>query len=115
MNLQLILVVVAALVAVGMLVMALAGPSVSGVKKRRLSSVRDRHAASTEAVVAAQMRKTIQARSGGVASISNLMPRRELMALTPGRVAAEESMTVPGMSGRSVSRIQIGTRASRQG
>ena len=79
MNLQLILVVVAAFVAVGMLVMALAGPSVSGVKKRRLSSVRDRHAASTEAVVAAQMRKTILARGGGAASLSNLMPRRELM------------------------------------
>ncbi len=46
---------------------------------------------------------------------TSTMPRRELIALTPGMVVADESMTVPGMSGRSVSRIQSGTRASRQG
>ena len=46
---------------------------------------------------------------------TSTMPRRELIAFTPARVAARWSMTVPAMCGRSVSRIQIGTRASRQG
>ena len=43
--------------AFGMLVLAFAGPSVGKAKSRRLATVRDRHANSTEAVVAAQMRK----------------------------------------------------------
>ena len=46
---------------------------------------------------------------------TSTMPRRELIALTPGTVVADASMTVPGMSGRVVSRIHSGTRASRQG
>ena len=61
MNLPIILTFGAALLAVGMLALALAGPSAGKAKTRRLSSVKDRHAASTEAVVAAQMRKTIAA------------------------------------------------------
>jgi len=55
------------------------GPSVGKAKSRRLSMVKDRHAASTEAVVAAQMRKTIQAASGRDSKLSSLMPRREEM------------------------------------
>ena len=82
MNLSMILTIAAAFVAFAMLVMAFAGPSAGKAKSRRLSSVRDRHAASTEAVVAAQMRKTIQAAGGGQASsLSNLLPRRDLMEL----------------------------------
>lgn len=80
MNLPLILTIAAAVVALGMLAMALTGPSAAKAKTRRLSSVRDRHANSTEAVVAAQMRKTIAASSSGT-NISSLMPRRELMEL----------------------------------
>src|SRR3546814_18393736 len=53
------------------------GPSVGKAKSRRLSTVKDRHAASTEAVVAAQMRKTIQAASGRDSKLSRLMPPRE--------------------------------------
>lgn len=80
MNLSMILVIGAAVLALAMLVLAFAGPSAAKAKSRRLASVKDRHAASTEAVVAAQMRKTIQAAGGrGQHGISNLMPRRELM------------------------------------
>ncbi len=80
MNLSMILVIGAAVLALAMLVLAFAGPSAGKAKSRRLASVKDRHAASTEAVVAAQMRKTIQAAGGGGQhGISNLMPRRELM------------------------------------
>ena len=52
MNLPIILTFGAALLAVGMLALAFAGPSAGKAKSRRLSSVKDRHAASTEAVVA---------------------------------------------------------------
>ncbi|PQM27644.1 pilus assembly protein TadB [Sphingopyxis lindanitolerans] len=80
MNLPMILIVTATFVALAMLILAFAGPSAGKAKSRRLASVRDRHAASTEAVVAAQMRKTIQAVGGrGGTNISNLVPRRELM------------------------------------
>ena len=78
MNLSLILIIAAAVVAFGMLVLAFAGPSVGKAKSRRLATVRDRHANSTEAVVAAQMRRTIAA-SGSSDSISSLIPRRDLM------------------------------------
>lgn len=78
-NPPMILTVLAAIVALSMLVFAFAGPSAGKAKNRRLASVRDRHAASTEAVVAAQMRKTIQSSGGRGSSLSNLMPRRELM------------------------------------
>ena len=39
----------------------------------------------------------------------------KLIALTPGTVATPPSMRVPGRSGRSVSRIAIGTPAPRHG
>ena len=42
-------------------------------------------------------------------------PLRRLIAFTPGTVAALRSIRVPCRSGRSVSRIAIGTPASRQG
>lgn len=78
MNLSVILIIGAAFLAFAMLVILLGGPSAAKAKTRRLASVKDRHADSTEAVVAAQMRKTIQ--SGKVGSgLSNLMPRREEM------------------------------------
>lgn len=79
-NQPMILTVLAAVVALSMLAFAFAGPPAGKAKSRRLASVRDRHAASTEAVVAAQMRKTIQSGGGrGGSGLSNLMPRRELM------------------------------------
>ncbi|WP_447762826.1 type II secretion system F family protein [Sphingopyxis panaciterrae] len=82
MNLSVILIIAAAFLAFAVLVILLGGPSVGKAKNRRLSMVKDRHANSTEAVVAAQMRKTIQAAGGqGNASISSLMPRREQMEL----------------------------------
>jgi len=82
MNLSVILIVAAAFLAFAVLVILLGGPSVGKAKTRRLSMVKDRHANSTEAVVAAQMRKTIQAAGGqGAANISSLMPRREQMEL----------------------------------
>ncbi|MNS98272.1 hypothetical protein D3C72_1326360 [compost metagenome] len=46
---------------------------------------------------------------------TSTMPLRRLIALTPGTGAALPSMLVPGSSGRSVSRIAIGTPASRHG
>lgn len=81
MNMSVILIVGAAFLAFALLVILLGGPSVSKAKSRRLANVKDRHAASTEAVVAAQMRKTIASGSGGNARLSSLMPRRELMEL----------------------------------
>lgn len=82
MNLSVFLIIAAAFLAFAVLVILLGGPSVGKAKSRRLSMVKDRHANSTEAVVAAQMRKTIQAAGGqGNAGISHLMPRREQMEL----------------------------------
>ena len=82
MNMPVILIVVTAVVALAILGLALAGPSSGKAKTRRLSAVKDRHAASTEAVVAAQMRKTIAAVNGqGRNSIASMMPRRELLEL----------------------------------
>jgi hypothetical protein len=46
---------------------------------------------------------------------TSTMPSRRLIALTPGTVATPPSMRVPGRSGRPVSRIAIGTPASRHG
>lgn len=78
MNLPVILIIAGALLAFAMLFILLGGPSVGKAKTRRLAMVKDRHAASTEAVVAAQMRKTIQS-SGGKADsrMAGLLPRRE--------------------------------------
>ena len=82
MNMPVIFTVVATFVGLLMLGFALAGPSSSKAKNRRMSAVKDRHAASTEAVVAAQMRKTIAAvNSNGMASLASMMPRRELLEL----------------------------------
>jgi tight adherence protein B len=78
MNLPVILIIAGAFVAFTMLVLLFGGPSIGKAKTRRLAMVRDRHAASTEAVVAAQMRKTIQASGGKNGSdLTNLLPRRE--------------------------------------
>ncbi|MEQ8309634.1 MAG: type II secretion system F family protein [Sphingopyxis sp.] len=64
--------------ALAVLVILLGGPSASKAKSRRLAMVKDRHAASTEAVVAAQMRKTIQSSGNrGGSSLTSLLPRRE--------------------------------------
>lgn len=82
MNLSVLLIVAAALLAFAVLVILLGGPSVGKAKSRRLSTVKDRHANTTEAVVAAQMRKTIQAAGAlGDTRISSLMPRRDQMEL----------------------------------
>ena len=75
------LIIAACFLAFVLVVLLFGGPSVSKAKSRRLAMMKDRHAASTEAVVAAQMRKTIQAASGQGSSLSSLMPRREQMEL----------------------------------
>ena len=93
-NLPMILTIVAVIMAFTMLLLAFAGPSAGKAKSRRLASVRDRHAASTEAVVAAQMRKTIQAVGGRRGDgLSSLMPRRELMEKRLRRTAKNWTLT----------------------
>ena len=77
MNLPVILIIAGAFLAFAILVILLGGPSAGQAKTRRLAMVKDRHAASTEAVVAAQMRKTIQSSRGGQSSMTALLPRRE--------------------------------------
>ncbi|WP_188236918.1 type II secretion system F family protein [Sphingopyxis sp. LK2115] len=78
MNLPVILIVVGAVMAFAVLAILLGGPSEGKAKSRRLAMVKDRHAASTEAVVAAQMRKTIQsAGRSGDSSLISLLPRRD--------------------------------------
>lgn len=79
MNLPVILIIAGAFAAFALLVILLGGPSVGKAKTRRLAMVKDRHAASTEAVVAAQMRKTIQSAGRGGTTLTSLMPRREEM------------------------------------
>ena len=79
MNLPVILIIAGAFLAFALLVILLGGPSVGKAKTRRLAMVKDRHAASTEAVVAAQMRKTIQSVGQGGTTLTSLMPRREEM------------------------------------
>src|SRR3546814_12415490 len=65
MNLPVILIIAGAILAFVLLAILVGGPSASKAKTRRLAMVKDRHAASTEAVVAAQMRKTIQSGRAG--------------------------------------------------
>lgn len=77
MNLPVILIIAGAFLAFTMLVVLLGGPSVGKAKTRRLAMLKDRHAASTEAVVAAQMRKTIASGANGNSTLTNLLPRRE--------------------------------------
>ncbi|MBE1526085.1 tight adherence protein B [Sphingopyxis sp. OAS728] len=94
MNLPVILIVAGAFLAFAILVILLGGPSASKAKTRRLAMVKDRHAASTEAVVAAQMRKTIQ--SGGRKSDSSLvalMPRRDELDLRIRRTGKSWTLT----------------------
>lgn len=93
MNLPVILIIAGAFLAFALLVILLGGPSAGKAKTRRLAMVKDRHAASTEAVVAAQMRKTIQ--SGGTTSttLTNLMPRREEMEKRLRRTGKEWTLT----------------------
>lgn len=76
MNLPVILIIAGAFLAFALLVTLLGGPSTGKTKTRRLAMVKDRHAASTEAVVAAQMRKTIQAGTRE-STLTSLLPRRE--------------------------------------
>jgi len=77
MNLPVILIIAGAFLAFGLLVILLGGPSVGKAKTRRLAMVKDRHAASTEAVVAAQMRKTIQSGGRSDSALTAMLPRRE--------------------------------------
>ena len=77
MNLPVILIIAGAFLAFALLVILVGGPSAGKAKTLRLAMVKDRHAASTEAVVAAQMRKTIQSGRAGDSSLTNLLPRRE--------------------------------------
>lgn len=77
MNVPVILIIAGAFLAFALLVILVGGPSAGKAKTRRLAVVKDRHAASTEAVVAAQMRKTIQSGRANESSLANLLPRRE--------------------------------------
>ena len=78
MNLPVILIIAGAFLAFTILVLLLGGPSAGKAKTRRLAMVKDRHAASTEAVVAAQMRKTIQSTGRARDSaLTSLLPRRD--------------------------------------
>ncbi|HWV60364.1 MAG TPA: type II secretion system F family protein [Sphingopyxis sp.] len=77
MNLPVILIIAGAFLAFALLVILVGGPSAGKAKTRRLAMVKDRHAASTEAVVAAQMRKTIQSGRADDSSLTHLLPRRE--------------------------------------
>jgi tight adherence protein B len=82
MNLNVLIIVLSIVLGLLLLGLAFAGPSTSKAKTRRLSAVKDRHALSAEAVVAAQMRKTIAAvNSQTIGSLASLMPRRELLEL----------------------------------
>lgn len=82
MDMSVILILIAAAFGIAVLLILFGGPSVGKAKSRRLATVKDRHAATTEAVVAAQMRKTIASAQGnGLGNISNFMPRREQMEL----------------------------------
>ena len=90
MTLPVILIIAGAFLAFAILVILLGGPSAGKAKSRRLAMVKDRHAASTEAVVAAQMRKTIQ--SGGGQSNSSLV------ALLPRRAELEQRIRRTGKS-----------------
>jgi tight adherence protein B len=70
----------AALLCLGMVVFAFAGPSQAKAKMRRLNAVRDRHSASTGAVVEAQMRRILQARETRMDGIAQrLLPNRALL------------------------------------
>ena len=82
MNMNVLIIILSITVGLLLLGLAFAGPSSAKAKTRRMSAVKDRHAASTEAVVAAQMRKTIAAVNGqAIGSLASLMPRRELLEL----------------------------------
>jgi tight adherence protein B len=82
MNMPVIITIIATFTGLVLLGMAFGGPSSGASKTRRLSALKDRHAASTEAVVAAQMRKTIaQVNGSAVNSLASFMPRRELLEL----------------------------------
>lgn len=78
-NLQILLIVLAVILIVILALTAISGLSDSKAKARRLAALRDRYAASTEAVVAAQMRRNIQTSNKKGGGVSNLFPRREEM------------------------------------
>lgn len=70
----------ASLVTVVLLVLAFSGPSQAKAKMRRLNAVRDRHGASTGAVVEAQMRRILQARETRMDGIAQrLLPNRAML------------------------------------
>jgi tight adherence protein B len=70
----------AMLLMLAMLALAFAGPSQAKAKLRRLNAVRDRHSASTGAVVEAQMRRILQARETKMDGIAQrLLPNRALL------------------------------------
>ena len=93
MNLPVILIIAGAFLAFALLVILLGGPSAGQAKTRRLAMVKDRHAASTEAVVAAQMRKTIQSGRNGDSSLIALLPRRDELEKRIRRTGKNWSLT----------------------
>lgn len=79
MNLTLLILLCAGIAVVAMLALAFSGPSTTKAKTRRLAALKDRYAVSTEAVMAAQMRKTIQSRRQSTGGLAAYIPRREEM------------------------------------
>jgi tight adherence protein B len=92
MNLPVILIIAGAFLAFAILVILLGGPSAAKAKTRRLAMVKDRHAASTEAVVAAQMRKTIQS-GRKQSSLTALLPRRDELEKRIRRTGKDWTLT----------------------
>ena len=69
-----------ALLCVGLIALAFIGPSQGKAKLRRLTAVRDRHSASTGAVVEAQMRRIVAARETRMDGIAQrFLPNRALL------------------------------------
>ena len=91
-TMPLIIFAVVMLTSLGMLAIAFGGPSPAKAMNRRLSSVRDRHAMTTEAVVMAQMRKRIGT-STDASKLAMLLPKREQLAVRLKRTGKGWTLT----------------------
>ncbi len=63
------------------ILLAFSGPSEAKSQGRRLSQIRERHSASHESAMEAQMRKTVAMRVQADSSLAKLLPNRQLLAL----------------------------------
>jgi tight adherence protein B len=78
---QLLLIAVGLLLALALVYLAFAGPSVAKAGARRLQTVRDRHSESTKDRVEAQLRKAVAARRPKMHQIAGSQSRIEALAL----------------------------------